>query len=78
MFEYPKLSLENVLKQLFPQGIQDKSLLNGVLGKILEVLNYLCEKEFVMKTLSKNQIYISDKELIKIDYFPHFEKKNQV
>lgn len=58
MFEYQKLSLEKVLEELFPQGIQDQTLLKGVLGKVLEGLHYLNKKKVVMKTVSKSQIYL--------------------
>lgn len=78
MFDYRRLSMERVLSELFPQGIQDKSLLMGILGKVLEGLLYLHSKKVIMKEVSKNHIYFDEEDLIKLDYFPQFEVQESV
>lgn len=59
-FDLQKMPFKEAFEELFPQGIQEKNLLMGILSQILEGLLYLKNQKIVMKTVSMSQIYIDE------------------
>lgn len=76
-FENQLVSISDLLKKNFKNGIRDWNILKNILIPIIKALQYLHSKKIIHNNLTSNSIFITYKNKVKLDYFKHFIKNKE-
>lgn len=76
-FENQLVSISDLLKTSFKNGIRNWDILKIILIPVIKALEYLHSNKIVHRNLTSNSIFIGYDNKIKLDFFKHFIKDKE-
>ena len=74
-FDKQEMNFFQIIQNLFPEGILQWNLLKVILNPLVRSMGYLHSMNLVHKNITSDSIYIGNDNVIRLNYFNHFDKK---